>query len=379
MNDIPLLGLSIDTPCFGDKHRYYYTIKYKEDVVLRQDDIISCIHKLLRQGKSAMFLGVIEGYFRSTAKFCQTSIFPPTQKRSVTGVVNRIAIAMLEEGILMAVRHTPALCDTIIKNLCLLNTAKECGNWDACIDLVFEISRLTHNVPRRRDISYTHVLVRSDHENVDDMSLVLKTAFTTQNLEMVKEGGLVADKQALRLSVVQHAKYLLPLLDVKNFMDCKEFRKVLYMVAMLTPTVDIQIPKVRYEQQILHSKIQASEFTIRDLTEAGVYDRHTGKGRALGGNGNEIWLSTGIKCASGDPSIRLHGLNYAELETIYREVKTREDRLLDRKENVPNKKKRKNTPGSDKKDTRKKKLKVITRCGTKQSKLDRSTSLYIRK
>lgn len=101
--------------CFGAKHRMYRELNLPGPsaasiVVLRQDEVVSALHKFTRRGHSGPLLHLLQGFYQSMAELCAAGTCTSSQRGAATAVTNRLAIAMLEEGVLTAVRHSPGLC-----------------------------------------------------------------------------------------------------------------------------------------------------------------------------------------------------------------------------------------------------------------------------
>ena len=101
--------------CFGAKHRMYRELNLPgpspaSAVVLRQDEVISALHKFTRRGHSGPLLHLLQGFYQSMADLRTAGTCTPSQRGAATAVTNRLAIALVEEGVLTAVRHSPGLC-----------------------------------------------------------------------------------------------------------------------------------------------------------------------------------------------------------------------------------------------------------------------------
>ena len=102
---------------FGAKHRMYRELHVPgpSPVVLRQDEVISALHKLMRRGHSAPLLHLLHSYYQGMAELSAAGACSSSQRGAATAVTNRLAIALVEECVMTAVRHSSQLCREVCR------------------------------------------------------------------------------------------------------------------------------------------------------------------------------------------------------------------------------------------------------------------------
>ena len=121
--------MSATHPGFSGKVRMYDVLVLPHPptnttVHLPLDVVISSVHKMMRRALSAELAYLVRSFFAAMqASYGDT----PTQAMlaASTKVVNRFAIALIEEGILVNMRNTPDEFSIVLDCVCDMNAAKE--------------------------------------------------------------------------------------------------------------------------------------------------------------------------------------------------------------------------------------------------------------
>lgn len=337
--------------CFGAKHRMYRELNLPgpsaaSAVVLRQDEVVSALHKFTRRGHSGPLLHLLQGFYQSMAELCAAGTCTTSQRGAATAVTNRLAITLLEEGVLTAVRHSPRLIREVclflptawhsfagakpasiyaqvVADLVALDAANAEQTYTTCATLAHKLLANVHNAPRRRDISYVSALVRGGHEACEDLPLEFQRTMSFTNLDNLKQESYAKVKDKVCAALRMYAPHLLPLTKTAMISQNGEFRRVLYMVAVCTPHFDRAFAVKTYDALPFDDLVPVP-FSREDLEAWGVFDLHTARGRGDASGGVDVWIEQSIVCASGESEERLFGLTYAELEAYYQDLKRRE-------------------------------------------------------
>ena len=72
-------------------------------------EIISCTHKMMRRNLTPQLCYLLRGFFKSMQLVVDKHECTPETTRTATALTNRFAIAMVEEGVLGALRHSSDL------------------------------------------------------------------------------------------------------------------------------------------------------------------------------------------------------------------------------------------------------------------------------
>lgn len=316
-------------------------------VVLRQDEVVSALHKFTRRGHSGPLLHLLQGFYGAMRELCAAGTCKSSMKAAATTVTNRLAITLLEEGVLTAVRHSPGLIREVclfmptvwhvfieakpvsihaqvVDDLVALDAANAAQTYTTCATLAHKLLANVHNAPRRRDISYVSALLRGSHEACEDLPLEFQRNMSTTNLDNLRQESYAKVKDKVCAALETYAPHLMPLTKTRMISSQGgEFRRVLFMVAVCTPHFDRAFAVQTYDALPLEDLVPVP-FSSKDLEAWGVFDQHTERGRRDASRGVNVWIEKGIVCASGDGEERLFGLTYAELEAYYQDLKRRE-------------------------------------------------------
>ena len=273
-------------PGFSGKIRMYDVLVLPHPptnttVHLPLDVVISSVHKMMRRALSAELAHLVRSFFAAMQASYGDK---PTQAMmaACTKVVNRFAIALIEEGILVNMRKTSREFSIVLDSVCDMNAAKEAAKWDECARCMERILRATAASPRHRYISCLKALAESGDARAENLPDLLNN----EELEHIKAKNLKATRdlvtQAVRLKVPQ----LRRLTEVKAFMNCGEFRRVLYMLAQCWKLLERDLPFA------VHAAPTAAFFPVPfshdDLVSWGVFDQHTAAGKRSRDGGKQV-------------------------------------------------------------------------------------------
>lgn len=89
---------------------FLYGLVFEDPALtLSHGEIISCVHKMMRRNLMPQLWYLLRGFFESMQLAVEQDACTSKKTSGATVVVNRFAIAMVEEGILGALRHSSSL------------------------------------------------------------------------------------------------------------------------------------------------------------------------------------------------------------------------------------------------------------------------------
>lgn len=285
--------------CFGENLRHY-KLSFRGGLALSRSEAVSAIHKLHRRDMGPELLGVCRGFFDAASG--RAGGDTPQLKSAATNFVNRIGIAVFEEGTFLHL--TLARQRAVVAHLRDAHLARGRGEWEACYENVREVVRLTSGVPRGRlgSVAARHV---HDGRPVPAEARAAARALDARAIALASESREAALASAR--SGLQTAE---PLLQRGcKFAESAEFRRQVHQCAAVAPFVLAPIEAAPPAQL---SPREPS--LVDDLLPIGVRDCHvSGKDNP---EGWAVFLSRGCRVANPTRA-RVFGMTYAELEKNY--------------------------------------------------------------
>ena len=109
----------------GSSWPFLHRLVFEDDgLTLSFCEIISCIHKMMRRNLTPQLCYLLRGFFEGMQLVVDKHECTPEKTSTATAVTNRFAIAMVEEGVLGALRHSSDLrsqaCTLLEIFLCLV-------------------------------------------------------------------------------------------------------------------------------------------------------------------------------------------------------------------------------------------------------------------
>jgi len=291
----------MQTPYFKGDNRYRYEIVVNDQCTLKRGELISAIHKLTRQGLDGELYMLLEAFFTAVASDDCNRL-----KGAITQVVNRVAIAFIEDGPIL--NSTEVDRDRIVDMFVLLYDFARQGEWDGCINACKELCGLIVGVRRGRLGSVALSYIKHGRYFSDENA----TALYVQ--EMLDPDNMFTNGKVSLADVRQVVEYNMPelgaLLDVDKFANCDEARRQLYLAAVVSRAARAELVSTAPATQVLTRAMLHSIGALDDI--------HT-KGRGSS-RGWDVFLEKGMRVAN-PTSACLFGKSYAELEQLYADGK----------------------------------------------------------
>jgi len=290
---------------------------------LTRGELISSVHKLIRRARTAELCFLVRAFFQAVQSALETVSNSPSLKGSISNFMNRIALSLIEEGVMI---HSPADVQDFV-----------------CGELIQAGYYHSHTDPRHRDyakvshhIEDALVMTRNVSRGRLGSVVMSYAAHIDRRVppDDPRERGLLAalhpsqvQQNAKPANIAMHVYKTMPMLyrvtQQAPYNSCAEFLRQCAMNAPIAPFVCDEHKILVDSQPLADPFPPSSSFPTRELLHeiGALEDMHT-KGKRNRDAWNEF-LTKGIK-VENQTSVRLFNASYAELEELYNEGKMNE-------------------------------------------------------
>ena len=287
-------------------------------LALARGELISSVHKLIRRARIAELCFLVRAFFSAVQAAIDTSsqegvnLSLPTLKGSISNFMNRIALSLIEEGVMV---HCT---DDVQKLACdSLGKAGRCHSNETRHDTYATVSRhiqdaliATRDVPRGRLGSV--VMSYSAHGRPEPDDPKEKCLLAKLHPDHVRQN---AGPATFAAHVMKTMPSLYPVAQQAPYKDCAEFRRQCVMNAPIVPFVGDE-HKTLVDSGPLGDPVPPTRKLLHEI--GALEDVHT-KGKRNRAAWAEF-LDKGMKVENAT-SVRLFGRSYSELEALYNEGK----------------------------------------------------------